>query len=371
MAICYLSLSHFAAMKANSLQTVAMCNAFAARETTYLFFFDDDGSHEAALRANFRLHADLRLAPVRRKAYAFKPRMRNLLRMARLACGVAEPIRFLFTREVFLAFFLTFLRRPFYLEHHLNLRQGWHGLLMRWIGRSRNFIAHVPISSSMIGPLGLSRRRGERILVLHDGVDLALFDGAGSREEARRTLGLPQGRFLAGYCGQLYKDKGAWFILDLAEAMPEAGFLLVGGEAKDLEAITSEMRARGLANVHFAGRVEHAKVPGYLAACDCLLLPNPTNYYMSPLKLFEYMASRRPVIASDFPPFREVIEPGASGILVPPGDKTAFLDALRRLRDEPGLGDRLAAVARSKAEREYSWEGRVERLFAEARTREN
>lgn len=366
MAICYISLSEFAAMKANAIQTVAMCNAFAEREKTYLFFFDDTGAHERALRANFALHPNLALSPVRRKRFPVKPRFFNLIHLTLSAVRVRECITLLFTREVFIAWFLTFLGRPFFLEHHLNLREAWHRRLVGWISRSRSLRAHIPLSSSMIEPLGLTHCPPAKILILHDGVDLGVFGAQRGKAEARAALGLPEAGFIAGYCGQLFADKGAFFILELAEALPGMLFLLVGGEPKDLNAMRAAVQDKGLGNVILPGRVEHARVPVYLAACDCFLLPNTSNYYMSPLKLFEYMAADRPLIASDFPPFREVIEPGKTGLLAVPNSRVSFIAALEALRDDPAQARRLAESARKEVESEYSWKSRVDRILARA-----
>lgn len=370
MPIRYVSVSRFSAMKANALQTVAMCNAFAEKEETVLHFFDDDGREEETLRTRFRLHPRLRLAPMRERRLPAASGLFNLWRITRLAAREGGAAGFVYTREIFVALFLTFLGRPFFLEHHLDLREKWYARLMAWIGRSRWLVAHVPISASMLPSLGLAGFDPSRILVLHDGVDLASFDGGGDGSHIRGRLGIGRDRFVAGYCGQLFPEKGAWFVLDLAEALPGMDFLLVGGEEKDLAGMKAAVAERRLANVRLAGRVDHAEVPAWLAACDCFLLPNTVNYYMSPLKLFEYMASRRPLVASDFPPFREIVAPGRNGMLAAPGDVRAFAATLEALRADPGLRERLAEAARREVESEFSWDARVDRIRA-ARARLN
>jgi glycosyltransferase involved in cell wall biosynthesis len=367
MAIAYVSVSEFSAMKANSLQTIAMCNAFAKREKTVLFFFDDDGREEAALRGNFRLEKDLHLMPVKRRRYPFKRRLFNLLRLTRGAARAAGPDGLVYTREIFSAFFLTFFRRRFFLEHHLELHEAWHRLLLRRVTRSPNFLAHVPISGFLSQSIGLDRLDPAKILVLHDGVDLSLFTASLAKAQARARLNLAGEAFTAGYAGQLFREKGAYFILDLAQSLPAIRFLLVGGEPKDLEAMRKAIAERTLANVVLAGRVEHALVPVYLSACDCFLLPNTVNYYMSPLKLFEYMASDRPVIASDFPPFREIIEPGIDGLLARPNDVASFREAVLGLCRSPQETLRLAAAARRKIEGEFSWDARAARIIDRAK----
>ena len=105
-----------------------------------------------------------------------------------------------------------------------------------------------------------------------------------------------------------------------------------------------------------------------------LTLPNPasalSNEFTSPLKLFEYMASERPIVASSLPSIREVLGDDTNALLVAPGDPQALVAAIRRIKDDPELGARLARQARADVE-QYTWARRAERLealFAEVGT---
>jgi glycosyltransferase involved in cell wall biosynthesis len=104
-----------------------------------------------------------------------------------------------------------------------------------------------------------------------------------------------------------------------------------------------------------------------LAAADVLALPNSgraavSRYYTSPLKLFEYMAAERPIIASDLPALREIIANEETALLVPPDDASALAAAVERLRADPALARRLAANARS-AVGAHTWERRAARIL--------
>jgi glycosyltransferase involved in cell wall biosynthesis len=81
------------------------------------------------------------------------------------------------------------------------------------------------------------------------------------------------------------------------------------------------------------------------------------------LKLFEYMASGRAIVASDLPSIREVLHDGVDALLVPPGDPTALAAAIQRILDDRDLARRLAAAA-LKAVPQYGWDRRAERLDA-------
>ena len=87
------------------------------------------------------------------------------------------------------------------------------------------------------------------------------------------------------------------------------------------------------------------------------------DFFFSPMKLFEYMASHTPVVASDLPSTAEVIRDGENGLLYPPGDREALAAALRTLRDDPATGTRLAEQAARDVE-DYTWTARARRILA-------
>ena len=111
--------------------------------------------------------------------------------------------------------------------------------------------------------------------------------------------------------------------------------------------------------------VAPTEVADLLRGADVLVLPNPpsaiSTQFTSPLKLFEYMAVGRPIVASDLPAIREVLEDNVTALLVPGGDAAAIAAAVRRLIDDPALAARLARGA-ALAVRDYSWDRRAERI---------
>jgi glycosyltransferase involved in cell wall biosynthesis len=108
------------------------------------------------------------------------------------------------------------------------------------------------------------------------------------------------------------------------------------------------------------GQVPNRDVPTYLWAADVLVMPytsqTPTVRYMSPLKMFEYMAAGRPIVATDFPVVREVLRDGHSALLVAPDSAEALRAGLQRVLSDPSLQRRLADAAREAA-KAYSWRG--------------
>ncbi len=212
----------------------------------------------------------------------------------------------------------------------------------------------------------------DKILVAPDGVDLDAFAQPLAKEAARAKLGLPQDRPLAAYVGHLYDGRGVEHIVEAAQRLPSVEFLLVGGHPQDLARWQERTRGLGLANLRFAGFVPNRRVPTYLWAADILLMPYgnacPTVEWMSPLKMFEYMAAGRAIVASDLPAVREVLRHGQTAWLCAPDSGEALARAVAELAADPELAGRLGRSARDRADR-YSWDARVQNIMAFARER--
>ncbi len=211
---------------------------------------------------------------------------------------------------------------------------------------------------------GLPERR---IIVLADGFDASQFARPLSRVEAAQSLGLPTDRLVAGYVGHLYDHRGIEEILQAAARLPHILFLIVGGHDVDIARRMSEAAALNLGNIRFTGFVPNAEVPRHLWACDVLLMPYgsrcPTADWMSPLKLFEYMASGRPVICTDLPALKEVVSEERTAMLCQPDNAASLSDAIGRLAASETLRERLGSAGRVHVQG-YSWQARVRRLLA-------
>ncbi len=115
--------------------------------------------------------------------------------------------------------------------------------------------------------------------------------------------------------------------------------------------------------VVFSGAVPREEVPDHVAAMDVAVQPDVTDY-ASPIKLFEYLAMGKAVVAPDKPNIREVVADGQEALLVPPGSAAAMAEALARLHRDAALRRTLGArAARLVSERAYHWEGNARRVL--------
>jgi glycosyltransferase involved in cell wall biosynthesis len=220
----------------------------------------------------------------------------------------------------------------------------------------------------------MERRFGarEHIAVVPDGAR-SVVAGArpGAEAASDREEDSPAARpFTIGYAGHLYPWKGVDLIIEAVSALRDTHGLIVGGheQERDLERMKALAVRRDCASrVTFTGLLPPGEVAARLRGADALVLPNPasavSNAFTSPLKLFEYMAAGRPIVASDLPSIREVLTDERNALLIAPGDPRALTAAISRLKGDRALGRRLAGQALSDVA-EYTWTKRAERLEA-------
>lgn len=204
------------------------------------------------------------------------------------------------------------------------------------------------------------------ILVAFDAVDLRNFDINLSRSEARKKLNLPLDKKIAVYSGHLFKWKGVDNLIEAALILKDILFLFVGGTEKDIENYRFLVKDKKTKNVLFLGYRPYREIPLYLKAADVLVLPNKkeekiSELYTSPLKLFEYMASNRPIVASDLPSIREVLNE-ETAVFFESNQPQLLAEAIKKIIEDENLGRSLSAKAFEKV-KNYTWDKRTERIL--------
>jgi len=244
---------------------------------------------------------------------------------------------YIFIREEYPAWILSKLFNNIIFEmHDLNIKKLW---LYRSI--VKNSCTTVVITSALLDKCEFNGVPTKNIQVLPDGVDLSLFGCEKSKSEARSTLGLPAKKRLVIYSGRLSEWKGIYTLIESMHHIDDSvSVVLVGGFEGEKEVVESFVEKCGLrARVIFCGHQEHKTIPIFLKAADILALPNSgkteiSRYYTSPLKMFEYMASDRPIIASDLPSIREVLNE-ENAVLVEPDSPAKLAAGIKYILDFP------------------------------------
>jgi glycosyltransferase involved in cell wall biosynthesis len=204
----------------------------------------------------------------------------------------------------------------------------------------------------------------DRIIVTGNGVDADRF---GPHVVPHRPRSAD--RFTIGFVGSLK----AWHGLDLfidafaqvARRVPAR--LVIIGDGPARQPVSARVDTFGLQSmVEFVGAVDAEEIPGWLASMDAAVAPYPpmTDFYFSPLKVYEYLAAGLPVVASRIGELATVIQPGVTGMLCEPGDNRAFADALVQLARDPVLRRRMGAAARAQAAASHTWRAVARTILA-------
>jgi phosphatidyl-myo-inositol alpha-mannosyltransferase len=171
------------------------------------------------------------------------------------------------------------------------------------------------------------------------------------------------------FVGRLHPRKGfltAVAAFDLVAREHPDVRLIVAGDGEQRDAV-SMLRPEYRNRVTMLGSVPHEDLPPIHAACDLYLGPSAGGESFG-IVLVEAMAAGLPVVASDIPGYREVVDDDVQGLLVPPGDPAGLAEAALRVLDDPVLATRLGRAGRARAER-YDWEvvaAHLESIYARA-----
>ena len=258
--------------------------------------------------------------------------------------GIAPGV--VYTREPEIAGVFAKTHETVYEVHRLP-RGFWGTLTGALIRHASLVVCNSRGTESAARTLGATHT-----VVAPNGFDPILFKGA---LPERAELGLPEGP-LALYMGSDAAWKGADVVRAAAKLVADGlTLVMVGGSKKAQSGHLVEL-----------GHVAPRDVAAYLRNADILILPNTniseeSERFTSPIKLFEYLAAGKAIVASDLPSIREILEPN-DAFFIPPGDAEALAHALKTLATDESLRLRLAERARAKAT-QYTWDARAKRVL--------
>jgi glycosyltransferase involved in cell wall biosynthesis len=244
----------------------------------------------------------------------------------------------------------------------ISLRRlaGWS---QRYVWRGADFV--LPVTAVLAGMVLAAGVPKERIAVIPNGIDPERFgNNSLSIEDAKSKLGLGH-RLVLGFTGFVREWHGLDRVVDLiADRAEGAGLhLLVVGDGPARESLQARARHRGIADrVTVTGIVDRDQVPDYVAAFDIALQPSVVPY-ASPLKLFEYLAMGRAIVAPASPNITEVLTDGENAVLFDPDQTDGMLRAIERICSDGELRRRVADGARDTiVRRKLTWGNNAQRV---------
>jgi glycosyltransferase involved in cell wall biosynthesis len=255
------------------------------------------------------------------------------------------------------------MRLPLVFEAHGLPGGRVQRALWRQMTSSRGFVAMVAISDALrrdIQAEGLLP--GRDCIVAHDAADVPVREPEPVRVNGGRV------RSRIGYVGNLYRGRGIEMLLELARRMPEHQFDVVGGSDADIARWRGESPS---ANLVFHGFHPPSRLGEFYAEFDVVLMPHSKDgvvgatgasdisRWTSPMKMFEYMASGVPLVASDLPVLQEVLRHGENALIARSDDPDDWMEKIGTLLRDPDLRLRLARTAQENLVRSYTWDARA------------
>ena len=379
MRIAYFSKTNLPSLAANSLQSIQVCSALDQLnyDVTFFVLTEQNNNHDIDSETIFRFY-----------------NVSNDFNVEQIKIPITKGSRLRYLWSVVVASFLVtkvLIRRDFDIvlgrdlvscwvaallgfkaiyESHAPV---WYSLVERLIFkvfvRSENFLRLVVISHALKDAYKIRYPDLQnKILVAPDGAEIPRGDTSEILLRGRSS------KLNVGYVGHLYEGKGIEVIEEIAGDMPEVAFHVIGGDPESIRYWTKRIK---FDNVFFYGFVSRSYLPSYYRSLDVCLLPNqvrvlgsgsgtikkPVNIgsFTSPLKMFEYMAHGKAIVASDLPVLREVLHEGIA-LLVHPDCFDGWREAIRSLASE-ARRETLGRAAKQEFETKYTWTRRMERIL--------
>jgi len=371
MRIAAITNSRLPSLTANSIQAMKVCQAlmqlghnvriFAPREMAVV-------SPDA-----LREHYGLRLSP----DLELLPSVRQFKRLDFIVYAQSAARKFkadlIYTWLPQSAVMALWRDYPVILEMHADvighLGPSWLRLFWKVRGRKRMTVTAQALRKALERSTGFGFEN-EAVIIAPNGVDLERYENLPDPSSARRQLNLKDGLTL-GFTGHIYPGRGADLLFDLARKMPHVNFLWVGGIPDLVSYWQAQLRDAHLTNVTMTGFIEHSHIPLYQAAADILLMPYGRSISASsgqniaevinPMKMFEYMASSRPIASADLPVIREVLNE-KNAVFCEPGNVNEWKSVIESLLADEKRRIALGAQARKDVER-YTWMERARHIL--------
>jgi len=374
MKIAYLSQSLIPSTMANTIHVMKMCKAFSEQGCKLVLLvpkvskqeeYDYDSFEFYGVARSFALVRVDKIPLISRSiSYGIKC-YRDLFRIQPDIVISRSPLGSL--SAVYAGF-------PIVYEFHQPISDFGirHVVLFRQLIKNRFFLGLVVVTKALkdwyIKHFQIPQ---EKVLVAADGADLPL--SSYDLHEDIDLSGISEAGHHVAYVGALYEGKGMEIVVPLAHNCPDVNFHIIGGRVQDIE--HWKAKVAGIKNIFFHGFYPHAQVFSIMKKMDVLLAPNLTSVkgsdgitdigkWTSPLKLFEYMAAKKPILASNIEVLREVLVHEKNSILCDPDDNEAWQAGLRRLLSDRELADQLTFKAFADLTEKYTWSKRAVTLLA-------
>lgn len=366
MKIVYISSSVIPSRAANSIHVMKMCQALASLGHDVTLLAPDRKDTEAGINDIYSYYGVSNSFKLVKLSWPQLPGRSYIygLKAARYAKKLQPDL--VFGRNLLGCYLSACMALPVMYESHSPVVQAGkiqHFLFKRLI--SNRFLKRFVVITEALAQYYTQNYPAVRRSVF------VAPDGADACADSVTPMQLGDGAVQIGYIGHLYPGRGLELIVNLARRFDMATFHIVGGDEKYIHKLKTEHNLPD--NMLMHGFVPPALTDSFRLACDVLIAPyqksvavaggkGDTSRWMSPLKLFEYMAAGKAIVTSKMPALEEVLTHNKTALLAECDDFDDWSAALNRLINEPDFRVQLGQNAQQQFLAEYTWQKRAEKL---------
>ncbi len=278
-----------------------------------------------------------------------------------LAKSKTEDI--VYSNENLPMFFASLLRKNTFYEVH-DMPRGSFYFYKKLLERVRGVVVTNMWKRDNIARIfGISK---EKMLYEMNAVDVEEFNISITKEEARKQLHISTTDRVVLYTGHLYSWKGVDTLAEATKFLPDGTTVyFVGGTDSDVMSFREHFG--GISNIVIIGHRNHAEMPLWQKAADVVVVPNTakeniSKYDTSPMKIFEYMASKKPIVATNLPSIREILNE-TNAVVVNPDDPEAMAHGIMKAINDTTSAQKIVKQAYLDVAT-HTWDKRAKRIFS-------
>lgn len=371
MKLLYLSNALVPSRQANSIHVLKICSAFSKINFEVSLIcqnnIEDESKNDEekifkfyGIEKKFKIYALEKYKSVFSSyVYAFKSFFIALYKRPRIIVS-----RFILSGFLCSIFFDTYIELH-QLPHKNSRIQKYLLNILRFCPRFRGLIVISKPLKKIFHDIGFSN---EMIHVLPDGAD--------TPEKVDKSLKIDyrlNDKFKVGYTGHLYKGRGIDLLISIAKTCSWLEMNIVGGNENDIIFYKQKVKKMGINNIKIHGFLEPSKIFKFNSNMDVLVAPyqkkihlesgdTTTEKWMSPLKIFEYMATGKPIICSRIEVLNEVLEDNRNCLLCDPEKEEEWINAIKKVKNDNNLREKISKEAYSDLVNKFSWRKRAEKI---------
>lgn len=364
MKIIYLANIRLPTEKAHGIQIMKMCEAFKSVgydvELIVPWRFNalkDDPFDYYGIKKKFKITRIFSLDMVWAGKVGFWLHLLSFSKMAALYLlfKKRDMTDMIYSRDEVPLYYASFFGKNIFWETHAG---RFNFLIKRLIKKCKRIITISDGLKKFYIEKGV---KASKILVAHDAISLGDFANDIGKIAAKERLHLPLDKYIVMYIGRVDGWKGVETLLEGSKIMSrETKVVVMGGEPDQ----TKELKDK-YPNIIFLGFRPYKELAENQAAADVLILPNTgkdktSAHFTSPLKLFSYMASSRPIVSSDLPSIREILNEN-NAIFFKPDEPLSLAKSVEKVLRNADLSDKISKQALLDV-REYTWEKRAGKI---------